>query len=74
MGNIFIDSDFRGEPIARLLNLGRKEFPIWHGRRLVQIAFLNGKGVRHPTLTPVRSISELGSTIRGNGCHGSSGK
>ncbi|MFA6295210.1 MAG: hypothetical protein WC666_02175 [Candidatus Paceibacterota bacterium] len=73
LGGIPIDSDFRGEPISRLHNLGKVFYPIWHGKRIVQIVFLNKKGIFHPRFERVEKISDLGFTKRKNHCHGSTG-
>jgi len=75
MFGVPIDADFRGEPIARLKNLGDEDFHIWQGQRLLQLIFFDGqgKGPVIPWLYRVYNIEELGETVRGCRMHGSSG-
>ncbi|WP_235919216.1 dUTP diphosphatase [Aureimonas psammosilenae] len=62
-----VDSDYRGEVMAILVNLGNEPFAIRHGDRIAQIV-----------LAPVQLASfteaaELGLTARGTGGFGSTG-
>ncbi|MEN9614347.1 MAG: hypothetical protein RLZZ347_654 [Candidatus Parcubacteria bacterium] len=65
------DSDFRGEPVAVLINDSSKPFEIRHGQRLVQLVF---EPAVRPKLKVVKSHLKLTKTRRGCGCNGSTGK
>ena len=63
-----IDSDYRGEIKAILVNLDpENDFVIEHGDRIAQIVILET-----PTIT-LEEVDELSSTERGSGGFGSSG-
>ena len=63
-----IDSDYRGEIKAILVNLDpENDFIIEHGDRIAQIVILET-----PTVT-LEEVDELSSTERGTGGFGSSG-
>ncbi|MEK9131374.1 MAG: hypothetical protein AAB447_00510 [Patescibacteria group bacterium] len=64
------DPDFRGEPVAVLINDSSKPFEIRHGQRLVQLVFEHA--VR-PELITVERHSALRKSKRGCGCNGSTG-
>lgn len=62
-----IDSDYRGEVMVPLINLGRKTFSVEPGMRIAQMV-----------ITPVfraqiEEVSELSETSRGQGGFGSTG-
>lgn len=62
-----IDSDYRGEVLVPLINLGRETFQITHGMRIVQLV-----------IAPVVRVmiverSVLDETDRGSGGFGSTG-
>ena len=71
MHNVFIDENFRGEPIARIRNQGREAFPIWHSRRIIQIGFF--RNIVQPRFSIITDFSKLGMTNRDTKCNGSSG-
>lgn len=62
-----IDSDYRGEILAALVNLGDAPFVIEDGMRIAQLAIM-----RHEEARFVES-QELGQTKRGQGGFGSTG-
>lgn len=65
-----IDSDYRGEILVKLTNLGKEPLPIYRGDRLCQIILV-------PHLKPAFSVvpeSELTLTTRGTGGFGHTGK
>lgn len=64
------DPDFRGEPIAVLINDSSKPFIIRYGQRLVQLVF---KPAVRPKMVVVKNHADLGKTHRGCGCNGSTG-
>ncbi len=63
-----VDSDYRGEVIVTLVNLGQETVTIAPCDRIAQIVF-----VRHEVATLIE-VDSLESTMRGDGGHGSTGK
>jgi len=63
-----IDSDYRGEIKAGLINLGKEDFVINPGERIAQLLIMP---VETPTFT---AVDELSSTERGSGGFGSTGR
>ena len=62
-----IDSDYRGEALVALINLGRAAFTVEHGMRIAQL-------IVAPVLhVQVREVDELDATQRGSGGFGSTG-
>ena len=62
-----IDSDYRGEAMVALSNLGRAAFTVEHGMRIAQL-------IVAPVLhVQVREVDELDATQRGSGGFGSTG-
>jgi len=62
-----IDSDYRGEAMVALINLGRVAFTVEHGMRIAQL-------IVAPVLhVQVREVDELDATQRGSGGFGSTG-
>ncbi len=62
-----IDSDYRGEAVVALINLGRAAFTIEHGMRVAQLV------VAPVARVAVHEVSELDETARGGGGFGSTG-
>lgn len=62
-----IDSDYRGEVIVPLINLGRQPFEISHDLRVAQLV------ISPVVRVLIEELSELGSTARGSGGFGSTG-
>lgn len=62
-----IDSDYRGELLVGLFNLGKKEFFIEHGMRIAQILF------RKTYTMQFQEVKKLSKTTRGEGGFGSTG-
>ena len=62
-----IDSDYRGEIVLMLKNIGSTMFHIEEGERAAQMMFLS---VHRPEF---ELVSELGTTARGEGGFGSTG-
>jgi dUTP pyrophosphatase len=62
-----IDSDYRGEVLIPLINLGREPFTITHGLRIAQMVIAP---VAHANILPVDHLDE---TPRGTGGFGSTG-
>lgn len=62
-----IDSDYRGEVIVPLINLGREPFEITHGLRLVQLI------IAPVVRVLISELSDIGTTERGAGGFGSTG-
>ncbi len=63
-----IDSDYRGEIKVGLINLGSEDFEIIPGERICQMLIL-------PVELPgIEEVSEIGSTVRGAGGFGSTGR
>jgi len=62
-----IDSDYRGEVMVPLINLGRAAFTVEHGMRIAQMV------VAPVARATVREVSSLDATARGAGGFGSTG-
>lgn len=63
-----VDSDYRGEIIVSLINLGKNSYTIEPGARIAQM-------VLTPIFTPkLKLVKELDETSRGDGGYGSTGK
>jgi dUTP pyrophosphatase len=62
-----IDSDYRGEAVVALINLGRAAFTIEHGMRVAQLV------VAPVARVAVHEVVELDETARGGGGFGSTG-
>jgi dUTP pyrophosphatase len=62
-----IDSDYRGEVIVPLINLGREPFEITHGLRIVQLV------IAPVVRVLIEERLELCETTRGSGGFGSTG-
>lgn len=63
-----IDSDFRGECMVLLINLGRDSFRIEHGDRIAQLV------IAPVSQAELVEVSELPDTERGAGGFGSTGR
>jgi dUTP diphosphatase len=63
-----IDSDYRGEVMVALVNLGREPFTVTRGMRIAQLVFARVE------LPAWREVPELPSTERGGGGFGSTGR
>ena len=66
-----IDADYRGEIGVILVNLGREPFRLRRGDRIAQLVIA---AVSQPVLKEVSSLEELGSTDRGPGGFGHTGR
>ena len=62
-----IDSDYRGEIMVMLLNMGTEPFTLSFGDRIAQMVFVP---VAHANFEPVKSLDD---TVRGSGGFGSTG-
>ncbi len=62
-----IDSDYRGELIVALINLGREAYVVEHGARIAQLVIAPVARVR------IEEVEELDATTRGSGGFGSTG-
>lgn len=63
-----IDSDYRGEIMVGLRNLGEEDYVILPNERIAQLVLM-------PIFTPeIEEVENLSETIRGNGGFGSTGK
>jgi dUTP pyrophosphatase len=62
-----IDSDYRGELMVALVNLGAEPFEITRGMRIAQLVFARVEPVAW------REVAELPGTARGTGGFGSTG-
>lgn len=62
-----IDSDYRGEVLVPLINLGREAFEVAHGLRIAQLV------VSPVVRTGVVEVADLDVTSRGAGGFGSTG-
>jgi dUTP pyrophosphatase len=62
-----IDSDYRGELMVALVNLGQESFHVTRGMRIAQMVMARVEPVAF------RLVSELPATDRGNGGFGSTG-
>ena len=63
-----IDSDYRGECMVLLINLGREPFTIAHGDRVAQLV------IAPVSQAEVVEVDELSTTARGAGGFGSTGR
>ncbi len=63
-----IDSDYRGEVLVPLINLGREAFVVTHGLRVAQLIIAP---VAHAAVVEVSTLDE---TVRGSGGFGSTGR
>jgi len=63
-----VDSDYRGEMMVPLINLGRAPFTVEHGMRVAQMV------VAPVARAMVREVDELDGTVRGQGGFGSTGR
>jgi len=63
-----IDSDYRGELLIPLINLGPVAFSVAHGMRIAQMV------IAPVARATVVEVSELGTTERGAGGFGSTGR
>jgi dUTP pyrophosphatase len=63
-----IDSDYRGEVLVPLINLGHEPFTVTHGMRVAQMVIAPVTHVR------VVEVAELDETARGAGGFGSTGR
>lgn len=66
-----IDSDYRGEVGAVLINLGVAGFDVRHGDRIAQMLIVP---VAEVTFEQVAFLEDLSSTVRGSGGFGSTGR
>ena len=62
-----IDSDYRGEIKAILVNLGQEPFTVKRGMKVAQIVFAR---IKH---ADIREVDQLPVTVRGEGGFGSTG-
>lgn len=62
-----IDSDFRGEIVVLMTNLGQEDVTIKHGDRIAQMLFIEVSKASFVV------VNELGDTTRGSGGFGSTG-
>jgi dUTP pyrophosphatase len=63
-----IDSDYRGELMVALVNLGREPFTVTRGMRIAQLVFARVEQAEW------REVAELPGTERGAGGFGSTGR
>lgn len=63
-----VDSDYRGEMMVPLVNLGRAPFTVEHGMRVAQMV------IAPVARAAVREVDELDGTARGHGGFGSTGR
>ena len=63
-----VDSDYRGEMMVPLVNLGRAPFTVEHGMRVAQMV------IAPVARAAVREVDELDGTSRGQGGFGSTGR
>ena len=63
-----IDSDYRGEAVVALINLGRASFTVEHGMRIAQLV------VAPVVRAMVQEVDALDETARGAGGFGSTGR
>ena len=63
-----IDSDYRGELMVALINLGQEPFSVTRGMRIAQLVFARVERV------DFRAVTELPPTGRGEGGFGSTGR
>jgi dUTP pyrophosphatase len=63
-----IDSDYRGELMVALVNLGVEPFEVTRGMRIAQLVFARVESVAF------RPVGELPPSVRGDGGFGSTGR
>lgn len=63
-----IDSDYRGEVLVPLINLGEQPFAVTHGMRVAQMV------IAPVARAHVVEVADLDATVRGAGGFGSTGK
>ena len=63
-----IDSDYRGEVLIPLINLGRESFIVEPGMRIAQMV------IAPVVQAVIREVDDLGDTSRGSGGFGSTGQ
>lgn len=63
-----IDTEYRGEIVCIIINLGQEEFTITKGDRIAQMA------IREVPVVELLEVPELSTTTRGSAGFGSSGK
>lgn len=66
-----IDADYRGEVAVLLINHGEAPFDLKRGERIAQLIFAP---VSQAAWDPVETLDALGSTGRGGGGYGSTGR
>jgi dUTP pyrophosphatase len=66
-----IDADYRGEVCVILANLGREAFRLRRGERIAQLVIT---AVAQPILKEVGALEELGTSDRGPGGFGHTGR
>jgi dUTP pyrophosphatase len=66
LGGVF-DSNYTGEYLIGMINLGKEDFVIEKGQKIAQVLF---QKVEHPE---VEEVEELEETNRGSGAFGSTG-
>lgn len=66
-----IDADYRGEVAVLLINHGEASFDLKRGERIAQLIFAP---VTRAEWVPVQDLDDLGSTSRGSGGYGSTGR
>lgn len=66
LGGVF-DSNYTGEYLIGMINLGKEDFVIEKGQKIAQVLF---QKVEHPE---VEEVDELEETNRGSGAFGSTG-
>ena len=62
-----IDSDYRGELMVAMINLGKEPVPVTRGMRIAQMVF------QKVELVELKEVSELPPSARGEGGFGSTG-
>jgi dUTP pyrophosphatase len=63
-----IDSDYRGEVLVPLINLGSEAFTVTHGMRVAQLV------IAPVAQVTIEETTELDATARGEGGFGSTGR
>ena len=66
LGGVF-DSNYTGEYLIGLVNLGQEDFEIKNGQKIAQVLF------QKVEIPEVEEVEELPKTNRGDGRHGSTG-
>ncbi|KKQ46610.1 MAG: Deoxyuridine 5'-triphosphate nucleotidohydrolase [Candidatus Moranbacteria bacterium GW2011_GWD2_37_9] len=62
-----IDSNYTGEYLVGLVNLGKEDFKIEKGQKIAQVLF------QKVEIPEIEEVDELEQTVRGNGRFGSTG-